>query len=294
MRAIACGLCVMMIVTVGTGVAQANIITFQDQTTAGNDPAVQDAGIRKSVTTYPNQGDYNYGVEPDSIIYPDGGPFNNPDNYGPRHGLFRFDVSTLNDKPITSATFGFYVHPRNTTNRYGVAYNNLKLSAFLSGKDWIEGTGNDVPALVGEVTWNSQKHNLNPAWDTAGGTAATDIDMPSTKTFSIAQGTIGELRLIELNVTDFVQAWTSAGQGHENNGMQIWDGTAGAALSALNYWAVVMSENPCTDVWKDAQGNPVTLGLQNRPYLRVEYTPEPATLGLLALAFIPFFSRRKK
>ena len=100
-------------------------------------------------------------------------------------------------------------------------------------------------ALDGEVTWKSQIHNLNPPWDLGGATAPTDIDMASTKDLGYIDGLrTGELRKHQVNVTDFVQAWTT---GTENNGMVIWDGFVPEAEDCnkhfrLFYHAIVSSE----------------------------------------------------
>jgi hypothetical protein len=37
------------------------------------------------------------------------------DNYGPKHGLFKFDTSALTGRSITRATFKFFVRTANTS-----------------------------------------------------------------------------------------------------------------------------------------------------------------------------------
>jgi len=212
--------------------------------------------------------------------------------------VFQFDTSFFDgvtNPQITSAKFRFYVHPK--VNNTCPAYTDMKLSRFLDGKDWIEGGGfgGRVPggfgippltqpgaaALDGEVTWNSQKHNANPAWATAGATGAgTDIHTASTKTFTIAATANNkELRLVEIVVTDFVQAWV--GGTAENNGMIVWGGNTGN-VGGNNNWNALMSEYPGGEQWWDmSSGGLITVGIGYRPSLVVDYTPEPASALLL-------------
>ena len=279
----------LVVVGMCGGAAQGLMITVQDATPAGNDPAVQDTTIRMPTTNVPAMGDNNYGAEQDTIFFAET-KFQNTAAYQARHNLFRFDVSALNDKPITSATFGFYIHGKNSSNA-SPKITGAHLSRFLAGKDWIEGVHDDVTATAGEVCWNWRKYNTT-AWATAGGTGAADIDTAGQQTFDIAASVVnGELRKIERDVTSFVQTWTSG--THENNGMQLWGGASAINQTGNIWWAVVTSENPGGATgYKDASGNPVSITTAMRPYLKVEYTPEPASLLLLGLGGLLWRRRR--
>ena len=299
-----------IVVMACVAVAQAAVLTIQDQTTGGTDSRVQDSLLMPELTGYVGaEADGNYGAEQTLRFYPDtaSNNFGDPTKYGPRHPVFKFDTSFfdgLTDPQVTSAKLRFYVHTRSNNNSTP-AYTDMKLSRFLDGKDWIEGDGNSsrspggftpqpgAAALDGEVTWNSQKHNANPAWATPGATGAdTDIDMASTKTFTIASSAhTGELSLVEVDVTDFVQAWANGTA--ENNGMIVWGGTTGSVGAAVN-WNAIMSENPGGESWWSmSAGALITTDISYRPSMVVEYTPEPASALFLGLGLLPILRRRR-
>lgn len=300
-----------IVVMACVAVVQAAVLTIQDQTTGGTDPNVQDSLLMPELTAYTGaEADGNYGAEQTLRFYPDtASSYGDSTKYGPRHLVFKFATSFFDavpDPQVTSAKLRFYVHPRNNTSSTNAAYTDMKLSRFSDGKDWIEGTGafDRVPggftpqpgaaALDGEVTWNSQKHSLNPAWATAGATDATDIDMFSTKTFTIsASAHVGELRLVEIDVTDFVQAWASGTA--ENNGMNLWGGSTGTVGAAIN-WNAIMSENLGGETWwvnQSGTWTQITTDISYRPSLVVDYTPEPASVLVLALGMLPMLRRRR-
>jgi hypothetical protein len=298
-----------IVVMACVAVAQAAVVTIQDQTTDGTDSRVHDSLLMPDLSFYAGtESDGNYGAEQTLRFYPDtASSYGDTTKYGPRHLVFNFDTAFFDavpDPQVTSAKFRFYIHPRNTSSGC-VAYTNMQLSRFLGGKDWIEGAGiySRVPggftpqpgaaALDGEVTWNSQKHNANPAWATPGATGAdTDIDIASTKTFTIASSAhTGELRLVEVDVTDFVQAWANGTA--ENNGMIVWGGTTGSVGAAVN-WNAIMSENPGGESWWSmSAGALITTDISYRPSVVVEYTPEPASALFLGLGLLPILRRRR-
>jgi len=256
MRAVAWGLCVMMVITVGMGVAQATILPIKDTTTAGDSSTVRDGSLDWS-STDASAANNNNGVSTDDRQYSDGVAGTK------RHSMYWFDLSSL--KPawtINSATFGVYM-----TGTGALA--GLKLSRFNAGKDWIEGTKDYATATTDEPCWNYRKYN-GTAWATAGATGVTDIDQGATQqTFAGAVG---------YNIRDvktWVQDWVN--NGVPNNGMLLWGGT-GTATSC--YKVVYFSED--------------SLASNRRPYLTVDYTvPEPVTVLLLAVGLVPMLRRRR-
>jgi hypothetical protein len=239
------------------GVARADIITIQ----RGTYGTVRDNAMRQVSP------DNNEGATDMERQYPDVGY---PVSQGQRHSQYWFDLSSIpTGSTINSATFGVYF---NRSGSAAPAITGYKLSEFNAGKGWIEGTGDNTAAALGEPTWNSQKHSANPAWATAGATGDSDVDKATTITFNKVAAT-SEWKTFD--VKTWVNGWVN--NGVQNNGMLMWGGTASGTPTA--YWNVLLSEYATTT---------------SRPYLTVDYTvPEPVT-GLLLAAGLALMLRRRR
>jgi hypothetical protein len=93
------------------------------------------------------------------------------DNYGPKHGLFKFDTSALTGRSITRATFKFFVRTANTS-----APRELGLFAVKSA--WSEGS----------VTWGTR---------------------PSLQAGPLIRPVLRVTGIQEVDVTELVQRWAS-------------------------------------------------------------------------------------
>jgi len=259
----------VVIVMAWAGVADAIVTTITDTTVEGNGTNVFDGSFR------PDAPDNNYGLLPEYRAYPEVGY---PTGKTARQGLFWFDLSSIPaGATINSASLGMYFD----RNRSGAPQiSGYQLSRFLPGKDWIEGVAYEIidnvwypsgPANEGEPTYNSQKHN-QVLWDTPGALGATDVDLASSISFD-KQYDVSEWKVID--VTSFVTEWVT--NGVENNGMLLHGGTY-VSGNASRYWNIQQSESD------------LAAGL--RPYLEVNWVPEPVT-ALLLMAGIPMLRRRR-
>jgi hypothetical protein len=240
------------------GAAEADILTVKDITPAGDSPLVRDNNLRSDG----GLADANHGIVADARLYTD---VNYDPTKGPRHNQFWFDVSGIPaGATINSATFGVFFQRSG-----GPAVTGFKLSRFKPGKGWVEGTSNGTTALPGEPTWNSQKHQQT-LWEVAGATGASDIDLGTTITFD-KQGGISEWKTFD--VTSWVVDWVN---GVENNGMLIWGGVGDGVAGV--YWINRMSEYADVNL---------------RPYLTVDYVPEPVSAILLAAGSVLLLRRRR-
>lgn len=252
----------LFVVLACIGQSQALTMTIQDQTDAGNSPLVMDNVLRSD-----GLADSNLGIIAQDRQYPDVGY---PSGKGPRHTQYWFDLSTIPaGSTINSASFGVWFQRNNSGAPEVTGY---KLSRFQSGKTWIEGLSDgdySVMTSAGEPTWNSQKHQ-QAAWETAGATGAGDIDLATTVLFN-KQAAVSEWMVFDL--TAWVNDWVN--NGVENNGVLIWGGVANAETA---YWQPLMSE--------------YTADISQRPYLTVDYVPEPTMIGLLGIGLLGLRRRR--
>lgn len=258
---------VLLVLVVAGGVAQAATVTIQDLTTNGTSTIAKDAYIRQTAGT-DGQGDVNFGSPTDIGIgpgadfrlYPDATV---PSGKSQRHDLLWFDTSSIAPgATIASATLGVYLMRSSSSAPTVTGY---QLSRVQGGNSWVEGTGvGSTTALAGEVTWNSRVQG-STAWQTAGATGASDIDLATSKTLGTVTPSQGSgYRTVD--VTDFVQGWVNG--TWTNTGMLLWGGTGDGTGG---YWWVGANEN---------------LNVGYRPYLTITYAPAPVPepSSLLALA----------
>jgi len=228
------GICVFSTIT-----AMAQVLTFQDTTAAGDSSSVLDVYLRYDDGTADN----NYGVVEVGRAIPDVGY---PSGYtAGRHHMFWFDVSSIAPgTTISGATLNLYF------DNNGPAITDYKVSPFMSGNDWIEGTTNE-PALTGEPTWNSRQHSQN-FWEVPGATGTTnDIDDPKTVTVDKLTGN----GWVTVDVTGIVQDWIDTPAN--NKGMLLWGGDGGGSAG---YWNLSNSEDDDINL---------------RPYLQVDVSGLP-------------------
>lgn len=166
------------------------------------------------------------------------------------NGLMKVDLSALSGITVTSAYFGMDV--------WVFGGDAQTIDVFECLKDWIEGTKTNQAASAGEPTYNSQKHNLNPAWAIAGCEGSGTDHAISAESATIITATNSDLHFNLTNATV---------QNHidnpGNNNGYVW--ISQDTTFSSNYWLGRSSE--------------ATSG--NKPYFYMEYT-EASTAAALA------------
>ena len=149
----------------------------------------------------------------------------------------------------------------------GWTINNATLHLYRYYKYWYEPLTIDVFRLTeswteGGVTWNTRDGST--AWGSAGGSYDGAIRATTTTAGS------GTGVWYTWDITSLVQDWTDGASANY-----------GLMLKGRTYWHVMNGLNSR----EASAGN---------PYLAIDATPEPATLGLLAVGAMALIRKRRK
>ena len=144
----------------------------------------------------------------------------------------------------------------------------------VANAGWIDGTGVFVPALPGESAWNW--HDEPNGWAGTGGPFDDATDLGALQDSIVADGedAANTEYVFELDIP-LVQGWIDNPSTNAGVIIKIRDeANVGVAVqcyaSEINYW------------------NPY------RPHLEIDYTPEPATIGLLSLGGLAMLRRKRR
>ena len=191
------------------------------------------------------------------------------------------------DQTIVSATLSAFLRTAGGSGENDFTAYPILGDIFLS--DISDAGGAEPNPGVGQATWTYRTYNSAP-W--GGGTndgPVADVDydtsISTTTTINLDEKKVWN----SLDVTPIVQAWLAnandGGAGTPNEGF-ITVITAGGGNC---YWF----SSDATDAYVAGQELP-GVGADYYPYLTVEYVPEPATMGLLAIGGLVALLKRRK
>jgi len=191
------------------------------------------------------------------------------------------------DQTIISATLNAFLRYGGGSGEHDITAYPLLGDIFVS--DGSDPGGPEPNPGVGQATWTYRRYNDVP-W--GGGTndgpvADVDYDTSISATTTIDIGNYPAWT--QLDVTSVVQAWLAnandGGAGTPNEGL-ITIMTAGGGN--CYWWSNDVPQSAIDGL--DLQGTPPDY----YPYLEVEYVPEPATMGLLAIGGLVALLKRRK
>ena len=145
-------------------------------------------------------------------------------------------------------------------------------------KDWTEGTAGGSVVYGGSytnggVTWNKAISTFDQtgevAWEIPSGMGASDRTIPGI--YGTGPASAGVAGTEDWDVTTFVQ---SCADGTPNYGMFVWVDPASGGLNSE---------------WHSRESATTTA----RPMLVIDYVPEPASVGMLALGGLLALRRRR-
>lgn len=143
------------------------------------------------------------------------------------------------------------------------------VSAYRVLKDWVEGTGGSETTTTDGASWTYTDGTTGgTTWQTAGASGATDRAAVASDTDAVS----AVANWLSLDVTADVQGFYAG----------TYD----------NYGWILTSSVADQRFYSSDNTDPDKLLL--RPILEVVYTPEPATIGLLALGAIGLAFRRRR
>jgi hypothetical protein len=233
------------------------------------DALIYEQGTVKDTPVESGDPNASMGTASESRLYPE---FNggDPEGKGIRPAFLQWDLSSIPaGSTINSAIMHLYLDRIGTPG----TVTGYRVSRLLPGKAWNESDNYYAPAPAGHTTWNDQMVGT-AAWSVPGAGGAADVDMAGSIYFDAIYA--GEDLQIALDVTSFVTQWVT--NGVENNGVVLRGGTIAGLVSGSNRWEVGFREN----------SNAV-----ERPYLTIDYVPEPTAALLLAAATLLFIERRR-
>ncbi len=260
--------CALAVLVLVSGVS-ATVVSFRDITATGNDPGARDAFLRGDTASQNN----NLGYSSSNSMGGAGDRWYPPASTRPRYSLYWWDISSITSglQPgesiqVNSATFSLSIQEGSDLTPYG-ATRHGNLSRVLDS--WIEGSGANTPASIGEPTWNHRVYNTSP-WATPGATGATDIADTLTFTITPPGSTRATFRQ-NIDVTNIAKQWLE--NGAANNGLLLHGGDWNAGSTAFACYFIASNEYYGEDY------------LNRRPALTIDYAvvPEPTALLLLGI-----------
>ncbi|MCD4825545.1 MAG: PEP-CTERM sorting domain-containing protein [Phycisphaerae bacterium] len=186
------------------------------------------------------------------------------------HNLLRFDITSLgsvSNLDITGAEIELSYQSDSIGTGSMVVYMYEILPA---NAGWVEGRGVGLDVVSGESTWNNRQHS-STAWAGSAGCSTAGTDYNGT-----AVGTV--------TLTD-------------NGANAIFTITNAAMLNTLEDWADGTATNAGFVIFTSSTSrvsfDTTDTSGGTAPKMTITYTPEPATMALLALG-LPLALRRKR
>lgn len=187
-----------------------------------------------------------------------------------RRGLVQFNLSSIPaGSTITGATLTMYLEMANNATARTIDLHRLNVG-------WGEGTagagqlnGAGFAAATGDATWTEAMHSVTN-WPAGG-----DFQSAVSASASISGTTVGApFSWTSATLLSDVQSWYA--NASSNHGWEMISNGEGTGGSVKTFYTKEFTD--------------VTL----RPVLSITYVPEPATLGLLALAVPVYASLRRR